>query len=66
MWMDDGDGWRDESTEGPYDTLKTHMNTGYQIFSVRGGVYTLTRPGYPFRKNFTSIKKAKAYVSAQE
>lgn len=34
-WFDDGDGWRDDSDEGPIDTLKVHRASGGDIEIVR-------------------------------
>lgn len=34
-WFDDGDGWRDDSTEGPIDTLKVHYASGGDLIIVR-------------------------------
>jgi hypothetical protein len=74
-WFDDGDGWRDESTEGPYDTLKTmsiHNGTKWAgqwtIFSLKGHKFELTWKDYldktkDLKKSFKSIEEAKKYVS---
>lgn len=35
-WFDDGDGWRDDSNEGPYDTLKVHMRAEGELQIFRG------------------------------
>jgi hypothetical protein len=34
-WFDDGDGWRDDSTEGPIDTLKVHFASNGALEIVR-------------------------------
>lgn len=34
-WFNDGDGWRDDSDEGPIDTLKIHFASGGAITIVR-------------------------------
>jgi hypothetical protein len=35
-WFLDGDGWRDDSTEGPYDTLKIHLGAKGELQIYRG------------------------------
>lgn len=35
-WFLDGDGWRDDSTEGPYDTLKIHLGAVGELQIYRG------------------------------
>lgn len=60
-WYNDGDGWRDESTEGPYiDTLKTQYNGPWEIFrSVRA-----TEPGYRLKNTETGFEVTMPTVAA--
>jgi hypothetical protein len=35
-WFNDGDGWRDESNEGPYDYLATYLDAHGELQIYRG------------------------------
>ena len=69
-WFMLGDGWRDESTEGPYtDTLQT--KGGWEICRLTpphrsSDKFTLTNQRLKVNRKFDTIEAAKAFVDERE
>jgi hypothetical protein len=63
-WLNDGDGWRDESSEGPYDTLKTYLPAVGELQVFRGyedETYRITYDGkFVAREESVALAKLKA------
>ncbi len=73
MWIDLSDGWRDESSEGPYTSfLHTYYDwkskVEYKITRSTGlggdSIYTLSSRDKKVWKRFKTVKEAKDYVSS--
>jgi hypothetical protein len=67
-WFDDGNGWRDESTEGPYDTLVTKYP--WSIFrglpwERESDLFLLTNEETGEKLTFPSIESAKAHADEE-
>jgi len=70
MWIDLKDGWRDESTEGPYtETLQTKegwsISRGYPLYRD-DAMFRLSNRYHNIEKKFMTVDDAKQYVDSFE
>lgn len=64
-WFDDGDGWRDDSTEGPIDTLKTHFASGGRLTISRSLPWNRTDHSYRIKWDCEEIGRQDSIAMAK-
>ena len=64
-WFDDGDGWRDDSDEGPIDTLKIHFASGGRLTIVRSLPWRRISDDYVIEWDSREIGRQKSVALAK-